>query len=82
MQSVGVHSFFGKGIGLLPFRFSDKFTAQRMMCRSCALWLIKGVIFAALLLPMLLDEASKRLQAAGYEHIRERDAWELKPGGR
>jgi aspartyl aminopeptidase len=27
-----------------------------------------------------VEEAAKRLAAAGFEHIAERDAWDLKPG--
>lgn len=29
-----------------------------------------------------VEEASKRLAAAGYQHISEKDPWDLKPGGR
>ncbi|GBF91946.1 exportin [Raphidocelis subcapitata] len=29
-----------------------------------------------------VEEAAKRLAAAGFEHIAEKDAWSLKPGGR
>jgi hypothetical protein len=28
-----------------------------------------------------VEEASKRLAAAGFQHIAEKDAWELQPGG-
>jgi len=27
-----------------------------------------------------VEEASKRLMAAGFKHIAEKDAWDLKPG--
>lgn len=29
-----------------------------------------------------VEEASKRLMAAGFKHIAEKDAWDLKPGGK
>ena len=35
-----------------------------------------------LLLRRCSEKAAKLLQAAGYEHIKERDAWDLKPGGK